>query len=174
MDLAVAVDFGNYLETSNPFGLARPPAHFLAALHRFDADAVLFPSMQEPIYVFARRRRFCPGINRLLGHKPDLTFCQQHKLLGVTGILPGPHWSPQLLEDLAKVDSYRTRRVEVGGQGEAGNAMADALDRLEAEKQLALDRQLVDECDARSASAYFGLGLRQGSTTFVQGYSAPS
>jgi hypothetical protein len=158
--------FGNYLVTTNPFGLVTPPSHFLQMLHDYDADLVIFPSMQDGVYRLCRRRSKTPPVLSLQDPRknPDTVFLFQHRLVPITAILPGPHWGPALLSDITQMDMWR-----VGGSDKA----ADALDRLEEQKRDRQDALMLDEADQRGISAYNALKLRQGSTTFVQGYSAP-
>jgi hypothetical protein len=158
--------FGNYLPTANPYGLAEPPAWFLKDLYEFDPDLVIFPSMEDAAYCLARRvKHGAPLAVSLLKDKhPNATFCMTHRLLSITGILPGAHWGPLLLGDLQRMDMWRS-----GG----ADKHCDALERLEEEKRQKQDLLTVDEAEQRSVSAYAALKLREGSTTFVSGYSAP-
>lgn len=162
------VDLGNYLESSNPFGLSRPPAFFLLQMFTQDPDLVIFPAMEDCVYRLCRRVKHGPppAVRVALDPKrhADTAFMAKHGLIGVTAILPFARWGPMLLEDLARMDMWR-----IGGS----DKMADALDRLEEEKRNKLDALTIDEAEQRSISAYEALKLRQGSTTFVQGYSAP-
>jgi hypothetical protein len=162
----VVYDFGNYLETANPFGLSRPPVSFLQQMHTYDSALVIFPSMQEAVYRFCRRRTHTPPVLSLQDPKknPDTVFIFNHRLVPITGIVPGPHWGPALLNDIAQMDMWR-----VGGADKA----ADALDRLEEAKRDRQDAVITDEADQRGISAWNALKLREKSTTFVQGYSAP-
>jgi len=157
----------NFLPTANPYGLAAPPAWFLQDLAVFDADLVIFPSLEDAAYCLARRvTKGAPFAVSLLQDKhPNAAFCQQQRLLAITGILPHPHWGPALLADLAQMDMWRA-----GGS----DKYCDALERLEAEKRDKQDLLTTDEADQRSVSAYHAMKLRDGSTTFVRGYTPPS
>lgn len=158
---------GNYLSTSNPFGLAEPPMWFLKDLYEFDPALVIFPSLEDAAYCLARRViHGAPLAVTLLKDKhPNAAFCQTHRLLSITGILPIARWGPPLLADLAQMDMWRS-----GG----ADKHVDALERLEEEKANKRDLLTTDEADQRSISAWNALKLREGSTTFVRGYSAPS
>lgn len=158
----------NYLRTANPFGLADPPVWFLQDLFRLDSDLVLFPSLEDAAYCLARRVKHGPPLAlKLLNPQrhPNAVFCETHRLLAITGILPNPQWGPMLMGDIQAMDMWR-----VGGS----DKFCDSLDRLEEGKRAKLDLLTTDEADQRSISAYEALKLRQGSTTFVRGYSAPS
>jgi hypothetical protein len=161
----------NYLSTSNPFGLAGPPAHFLLALERQDPNAVIFPSMEEAVYRFCQRVKRTPGILRLMNPQrhPDTTFMFNNRLIGVCAIVPFANWGPMMLEDLHRMDTYRLCK----DPNDAGDALADALDRLEEEKRAELDVLATDELGQRGASAWFSTQMRGGHTEFVQGYDAP-
>lgn len=155
-------DYGNYLESSNPFGLARPPAFFLDMMRLQDADLVIFPAMEDCVYRLCRRiKHGPPPVMRLAlrpEKHPDMAFMAKHRLIGVTGILPFPHWGPLLLADLAKMDMWRC-----GGS----DKFCDALERLEEDKRNRLDLVTTDEAEQRSISAYQALKFRDHSTTFV-------
>jgi hypothetical protein len=158
----------NWLDTTNPFGLAKPPESWLLLLQQFDDQLVVFPSMQEPAYILARRVTRSPGILRLASPErhPDLRFCWEHRLLGVTGIQPfHTVWNLALIEDLRKMDKWR-----MGGD----DKFADHIERLDAERAARLDAATNDEADQRGSSAWFGKQVRTGSTTFVQGYQPPA
>lgn len=157
----------NYLPTLNPFGLAGPPPFFLKLLKEADPQLVLFPSMEEPVYCLARRVvHGAPLALKLLQTKhPNAHFCCANRLLAIVGVLPDAHWGPLLIADLQKMDMWRA-----GGS----DKFCDSLEKLEEEKRNKQDLLTADEGDQRSVSAWHALKLRQGSTTFVQGYSAPT
>jgi hypothetical protein len=156
-------DYGNYLESSNPFGLSRPPAFFLDAMRVRDADLVIFPAMEDCVYRLCRRVKHGPPPAMAMALRPDrhpdMAFMARHRLVGITGILPFPHWGPLLLDDLAKMDMWRCK----GGS----DGFCDALERLEEEKRRRQDLLTTDEAEQRSISAFEALKLRTGSTTFV-------
>lgn len=166
-DVVGVADFGNYIETGNPFGLARPPHYFLQAMFVHDRRLVIFPSMQEPVYRFCRRRTQTPPILSLLGRQkhPDLGVMFAHRLVGICAILPGPHWGPALMHDIKIMDDER-----MGGCDRA----LDAVDRLEEAKAQRQDALALDELDQRGVSAWEAMKLRQGSTVFVGGGSGNS
>jgi hypothetical protein len=155
-------DFGNYLATANPYGLARPPVFFLRALHTQDPELVLFPSAEEPTYRLCRRVKHGPPPAMQMALRPskhpDMRVMVRNRLIGVTGILPRPSWGPALLADLARMDLWR-----MGGADKA----CDALERLEEEKRQQADAAMSDEAGQRAISAWEALKLRQGSTAYV-------
>lgn len=158
--------FGNFLPSANPYGLADPPQWFLKDMYEFDADLVIFPSMEDAAYCLARRVTHGEplAVTLLKDKHPNAVFCMTYRLLSITGILPGAHWGPALLGDLVQMDMWRS-----GGS----DKHCDALERLEEEKRNKLDLLTTDEADQRGISAWNALKLRNGSTTFVSGYSAP-
>jgi hypothetical protein len=153
----------NYLETTNPFGLAAPPDWFLRDLFAQDPALVIFPSMVQPFYRVARRCTHTPGLVALqtvLSDKAaDVKLLIAEKLVPVTDIYPRPHWGPLILEELHKRDIWAA-----GGADKA----ADRLEADEAERDARIDRQGDDELDRRGTSAYFGLQQRQGDRVFLR------
>lgn len=153
----------NYIETRNPFGLAKPPDWFLRDLAAQDPELVIYPSMVQPFYRVARRAKRTPGItalNTVMGDKAaDTKVLIEHKLLPVTDIYPNPHWGPLILNELRARDIWAA-----GGADKA----ADRLESQERDREARLDRQMQDELDRRSTSAYFGLQQRLGERVFHQ------
>src|SRR5262245_17052331 len=101
----------NYLRSSNPFDLARPPQGFLTALADYDDQLVIFASMTQPLFRLARRCTQTIGVppeNVLgVGEHPDTLFMWQHRLVPVTTIVPRAHWSVNLICQLAARDTWR-------------------------------------------------------------------
>jgi len=156
---------GNYLETENPFGLSAPPDSFLLDLRLYDADAVIFPSTFEAVYRFCRRVKHTPGILTFL-RASDTAVCRLHRLVPVCAIYPSPRWGPVLIEDLAAMDTFRLTGADPAN---AGDKLADLLQRREEDRTAKMDAAMRDELDARSTSAWQALQLREGHTTFMSG-----
>lgn len=153
----------NYIETTNPFGLAKPPDWFLRDLAAQDPELVIFPSMVQPFYRVARRTKRSPGIvaiQTVMADKAaDTRLLVAEKLVPVTDIYPKPHWGPLILAELRARDIWAA-----GGADKA----CDRLEAQEAAREASLDRSMQDELDRRNTSAYFGLQSRQGERVFLQ------
>ena len=152
--------FANYIETSNPFGLARPPASFLLAMFTMDPALVIYPSQQDACYRLSRRATNTPGILRMMQDQPDKAVLFKHRLVPVTSILPGPWWGQKLLEHLCQCDIWRA-----GG----ADAVTDKLEEQEARKEADRDLASWDEAEQRAVSAWEGLKLRNQQTVFLHG-----
>jgi len=146
------MDYGNWIETRNPFGLGKPPAHVLRDLFCYDPKAVIFASQSEPVYRFCRRasgmfpwEKFPPG-------HPDNPITSAHRLIPLKALLPKPQWA-QVLPELTNYDVQ-----QVGG----GVAAADLLDQQDELKERRQQVAQDDECHARSGEAYRGLKAQMG------------
>lgn len=146
------MNYGNWVETRNPFGLAKPPAHVLRDLFCYDPKAVIFPSQAEPVYRFCRRASgVFPWEKFPVGHK-DNEITARYRLIPLKALLPKPQWG-QVLPELTNYD------VQQVGGGVAAAELLDQQDELaERRQQVAQD----DECDARSGEAYRGLKAQTG------------
>lgn len=134
----------NFVPTTNPFALATPPTWFLASLHAYDPQLVIFPSTHEPLYRMGRRGRYGFGLLATLASMPDSRVYQQQKLWPWKSILPsglGMTWG-RVLRDLPNFDTQRYEDP------------AGTLDALEAGEDEALDRAIADEADQRAAAFY--------------------
>lgn len=138
----------NYLETTNPFSLPKPPQWFLAALWAYDSMLVVFPSLEFGMYQLARRIRHRNPLQPMAS-KPDTRIFAQHSLIGERRILPpsvaGAEVWMAVLTELPEYDRYRFP---------SGDAVADRLDEFDAQEEAATNRQIGDELDARSGDAY--------------------
>jgi len=159
----------NYIETLNPYGLAKPPVHFLHDLFVFDPELVMFPSQEEAVYRLGRKVKHSPDIWRLvksLTHgvtadgrstpgRPDSRTMAQHSLVPVTSILPSPltHWGPTILQDLAKMDTHRA------GGADAFTDTLEAREASEEERSATVQRQ---QLDALAREAYSDIVWKSG------------
>lgn len=138
----------NFIWTSNPFGLATPPAWFLDQMFAYDPELRIFPSTFEPFYRIMRRTRQSQPWTTFLEHKPDTAIAVAHKLWPVMSVLPqaiaGFSWGRVLVE-IAERDQQRF-------------ANPDAVERrkqeMDDEIARSTDRQIEAEIDARSGDAY--------------------
>lgn len=149
----------NFLPTSNPFGLGRPPLFFLEDLHLFDPELVLFPSLTEPVFRVARRVTHTPGIANVL-RQADTKILFDNRLVLVTAILPNglTKWGPKIIHDLAERDVWR-----YGGP----EAVANLLDRWDEERENRLRQRQLDEHGQAAHAAFWSLKLRTGSTVLL-------
>jgi hypothetical protein len=143
----------NYLETENPFNLAKPPESFLRDLFAYDDKIVIFPSKKEPVYRFCRRASGNTFWQRFDRSHPDSAICLTFRLIPLKAILPSPTWGQTLISQIAACDIQR-----VGG-GQAASELLEQQEELEERRQLVSQN---DECDARSAEAYKGLKAQLG------------
>jgi hypothetical protein len=142
----------NFIQTTNPFALATPPAWFLAQLHAYDPLLCIVPSTCKPVYQVGRRGRFGHGLLRPVAGLPDTTVFAEHRLWPWKEILPealGMQWARVLLE----LPDYDTQRfADPAGQ----------LDDVEAKAERDLDASIADEADQRAAAMYRTYGLIEG------------
>lgn len=143
----------NYLATTNPFGLAAPPAWFLSQLHAYDAMLVIFPSTCKPVFQMGRRGRHGGTLGKPTTKLPDTFVFSAHGIWPWKEVLPqeiGFGWG----RVLAQLPEYDTQRfADPAGQ----------LDAIELEAEQALDRAIADEADQRAADMYHTLKLIEGS-----------
>lgn len=160
----------NYLDyVPNPYGLAGPPAWFLADLSTFDPDLVLFPSQEQAVYRLGRKVKHSPDIWRLvkslnqrtdtngqsMHQRPDAKTMAQHGLVPVTSILPSPlvQWGPVILKDLAAMDIHRFGGAE---------KFCDELETRESADEDRLNASIDSDLDALAHQAYSDLVWKSG------------
>ena len=136
----------NFISGPNPFSIAAPPAWFLAQLHAFDPELVLFASQESPCYQVARRLAYHRYAKPSERH-PDTQVFAIHNLHPVGRLLPSPivKWGPTILEDLRAMD------VDAVGGGDKAADILDGFDR-DADDQFAL--QLDDTLDYVGSDAW--------------------
>jgi len=152
----------NYLDIDKKMSV--PPEYWLQRLYDFDADLVVFPSIQTPFaYVLARKARRTGGMNM---HDPafdkaasDTKFCVARRLLPICLIYrhSTASWSiDNLLTDL------RSRDIWAAGGGEKFADRADAADNAD-------DKKVRDNIRAdmwnRSGDAWRSYQARTGQRT---------
>jgi hypothetical protein len=157
----------NYIETSNPFGLAKPPDCFLRDLFTDNPRAVIFPSMHLAVYRFCERVKKTPGILRVVKREPDTQILFDHNLLGITSILPTAFmleggWSGRLRQ---RLQDMRIERF-----GGTADKLCDHLEMKEQEKELQQEAAMQDELDRRNTSSFFANQVRDGHLVFITGY----
>lgn len=149
----------NYLDIDQK--MAVPPAFWLQRLYDFDADLVVFPSIQVPFaYVLARRAHKTGGLNPQLPEfanaQPDTKFCLERRMLPVSLIYRhnAVSWSiDNLLADL------RSRDIWAAGGGDAYADQADAADDAATAKVKA---GIKDDFYNRSGDAWRSYQARTG------------
>lgn len=118
----------NYLDIDSK--MAVPPAYWLQRLYDFDADLVVFPSIQTPFaYVLARKAHRTGGMNiqdpTFAKAMPDTKFCIMRHLLPVSLIYrhSAVSWGiDNIIADL------KARDIWAAGGGDAYADQADAAD----------------------------------------------
>lgn len=148
------MNFPNFIPTANPFGLATPPAWFLQALLAYDHRLVIFPSTHQPCFQMGRRVGRGMPLSKPLEHLPDTKVFYDHQVYPwkrvLASSLMGMSWQ-RVLRDLPCFD---TQKVE---------DPVNAPDRLEAEEEAALDKQISDGADQLAADFWRTYNLIEGS-----------
>lgn len=158
----------NFIQTSNPYGLATPPAWFLTALFAYDPLLVIFPSTHAPVYRIARRTSSGRAqLNRVLKSFPDSEIFFRHRLWAWKSVEPlgigrdGMTWQKLLLE----IPEYDQQRFA------SGSAVADHLDAMEQGQEEALNRDIQSGLDALGHDAYVHAAHRIGTRVSRAGRS---
>jgi hypothetical protein len=148
----------NWIPTTNPFGLAQPPAWFLTALAAYDPLLVIFASTSAPLYRLARRTQTGRAqLNKIIRGIPDSAVYLAHTLWAWKSVEPqvtalNNSWQKLLLE----IPEYDTQRV-------GATAAADRLDHFDALEEARINRDIQTELDARNHDAYVLASSRVGS-----------
>lgn len=159
----------NYLQTSNPFCLPRPPAWWLRALADFDQALVVFPSVIQRIYILGRRRGFTnrAAVQPLVTLNNNLVrmtagldgdVLATHNLVYVDKIIGWGVWTNAIFNQLRARDTWR-----VGG----GAAYADLVEQQEAQERLKRHATRSADWDHRMNDFYRSWQARTGQRTKV-------
>jgi len=149
----------NYIETTNPFGLAKPPTFFLRDLFAYDDKLVLFASNKEPVYRLARRAAGTVQWAKLPPKHPDNPVMLKHKLTPLKAIQGfNPAWGQIIINALASCDVQR-----VGG----GVAAAELLEQQDELEERRLNAAIADEASGLAGEAYRGIKAQLGSTSRI-------
>ncbi len=144
----------NYIETGNPFNLARPPAFFLTDLERYDPEIVIFPSLEESVYRVARRKKLSALVfeqvklaHQMLSRRPDTQVFAQHRLVGIGSLFPSlyTHWGPHLVKELSERDSYDKHDAKAATVEDIAAAYTKHVDDLDAQDEIRTVRQLREQ-----------------------------
>lgn len=152
----------NYIDRDSKMSV--PPEYWLQRLYDFDADLVVFPSIQTPFaYVLARRARRTGGMNI---HDPafekasdDTKFCLMRRLLPVSLIYrhSTASWSiDNILADLRRRDIWAA-----GG----GDGFADRVDKEDADEEKRIKDEIRKDMWNRSGDAWRSYQARTGQRT---------
>ena len=145
---------GNYIRTSNPFNLARPPQWFLDQLAAYDPLFIIFPSVKHPYYCTGRRGRYQQGLQRVIPTAPDSAIYVAHRAWPWKPILPeGFHqrgWAGILLD----LPAFDTQRL--------GNDPGKHLDELEDEAEAKDWAATEDAADQVAKDAWGAYQLMEG------------
>ena len=142
-----------YWVDQNPWNLVPPPDWILLEMREYDPELVLMPGLTQPVYRLMRKSKAAHAF-KPLATDSETGRCARLGLVPVTSILSSPNWHNLRLW-------LQTHDVWAHG---GGDKVADALEAKEKAEAEAIDARLVDEADQRSASSYFGLQVRGGST----------
>lgn len=148
--------------------MAVPPPYWLARLHDFDADLVVFPSFMMPYaYVLARRARKSRGIDGAKAiidtcGQPDTVACLQNGLVPVTMIIRnGGGWSiDNILASLKARDTW---------QFKDGDECADFIEAEEAKDEARIKQENRDNIWNRAGDAWRSYLARTGASTIRYG-----
>lgn len=152
----------NYLDIDNK--MAVPPKYWLERLYDFDADLVVFPSIQTPFaYVLARKARRTGGMNiqdpAFAKSAPDTKFCIMRHLLPVSLIYRynAVSWSiDNIIAELKRRDIWAA-----GG----GDAYADQADAADTQAEHHTKQTIRDDMYNRSGDAWRSYQARTGQRT---------
>lgn len=152
----------NYLNIDNK--MSAPPEYWLQRLYDFDADLVVFPSIQTPFaYVLARKARRTGGMNMydpaFENATSDTKFCVARRLLPVCLIYRhnAVSWSiDNILADLRHRDIWAA-----GG----ATAFADRVDKEDADEEARIKKEIRDDMWNRSGDAWRSYQARTGQRT---------
>lgn len=143
----------NFIQTSNPFGLAPPPQWFLQQLHAYDPELVIFPSTSSPLYQMGRRGRNGGVLGKPNPKIPDTLVFHANGVWPWKAVMPqeiGFGWG----RVLAQLPEYDTQRFSDPGA---------QLDSIEEKAERELDARIADEADQRAKAMWGTLGLIEGS-----------
>jgi hypothetical protein len=120
---------------------------------------VIFASTSEPLYRLARRTSTGRAqLNKIIRGIPDSAVYLEHRLWAWKSVEPqtkvlGNSWQKLLLE-IPQFDQQRFGTA---------NQCADQLDRLDADAEAGVNRDIQTELDARNHDAYILASARMGS-----------
>lgn len=153
-----------WIEDTNRFALATPPAYFLQRLYDYDSQLVVVPSRKTPKYLIARRRVNTAGWKSLAGQidpHPDTVMLDTYGLLPITSMVQtGFSWdADKIIRELWSRDTW------AHGIKKDPDAL---VDRIEAQETAAVDTQKQatrDDLDYRSRDAWRSYQARTGAST---------
>lgn len=146
----------NWIHTTNPFNLAKPPLWFLRRLHAYDTELVIFASTSEPVYRMGRRGRYGTGMLAALKGKPDTAIYVANRVWPWKSVLPetlGGDWN-RILLNIADYDTQDPRFADDPGA---------ELDAAEEREEAAADRRIISDLDALNSESYRLMQLLTGS-----------
>jgi hypothetical protein len=137
----------NFLRTTNPFGLEDPPTWFLEQLAALDNDLVIFASTHQPCYRLCRYKKRTLDVHRAIDSWPDTYILVQFGLVPWKSVLPASldmAWG-RVLTEIPQYDQW---------QFKSGDAVADHLDRREAEAEHRARLQQTDDLNQLGSYTY--------------------
>lgn len=161
----------NWLDSDNPFSLAKPPDWWLKRLYDFDYMLVMFPSHKMRQYVLARRRSLTAGLGdvAMLDNKhPDTSFCYRHALLPINMPLrpTGPNpWTEDSIADVIAALKRRDIWAHTGGEQTEAKVklVTDVVEGAQDAVERKLNRGIWDDFYYKGRDAYRSLKARVGS-----------
>ena len=155
----------NWYADRNPCSLTKPPAWWLFGLSQFDADLVLLPSREKPIYWLCRRRTHSIGIspNAITDPGTDTAMFVQYGVVNVLRLaLVGP-WSQKaltaLLDHLRSQDSWAVDGPMTADRiraalFEGGSKWTKQIDQQDIDAKAKIDSQVKSDLYHASGEAW--------------------
>lgn len=152
----------NYIETENPFMLAKPPAWWLRKLADQDTELVVFPSRHRMAYVLARRRHFSNAMvemDRLDKEMLKLSAGLDGDVLAHHNLIYVRHMIGDTVRRNHIFQWLRDNDTKAQGGGEA---VAKRLEDAEADLAAQKRRVMMDDIDHRARDAWRSYQARTG------------
>ena len=165
-----------WIEDVNRFSLEKPPDWFLSGLTNYDSQLVIIPSRKNRAYLLCRRRQFTRGLGdvAMMDNKhPDTNMCFAYGVLPIAPIVSRSkkniEWTQEnmlgLIEELKAKDTWAASEKLGGRDGRIVKdpyAVADMVDRLEAEAAARQDANMVEDFRHRARDGWRSLQARMG------------
>jgi hypothetical protein len=150
-----------YLPLASPFGLQAPSLAWQRAVAEYDPDLRIFPSQKRKTYRVGRVARQSGGLKRSLFKNSDGLHPDTRIALELGLVLLGWDLPPTILRAPAQhlVDVLRRRDQ---WRFSSGDAVADHIDRQEADDAAAKKRKWKDDNKPRHRAAKVSLQYRTG------------
>jgi hypothetical protein len=169
------VETPNWIEDQNPSNLPKPPAMALKMLWDFDSKLVVMPSRNRPVvgerphYLLCRRAQYSAGLGKeavMENKHPDTWACMQHSLVPIAPIRSrsGDNlWTVENVGLLIRELKARDTWAVSGGPDGNGDAVADAVEAMEASQEARERATMRDNFHHMARDAYRSILARTGS-----------